>query len=247
VSPGCKNCYAARLAGTQQTAHRIVIHLGVTDWVRGKAVFNGKLTALTPGHESWVWPLIWPGARNPLLGKGRPSLIFVGDMSDLFHERRPTAIIDRVITTIALSPHIGQLLTKRSDVMAQYFSAERSPNTLRRGRAHLWLGFSAERQEEFDVRWAHLRNLADAGWTIFACVAPMLGPVRLPADFLAHGDRFQVICSGEQGVCARWMDPNWARALRDQCAEYGTAFFMRKMSGTQPIPHDLLIRQFPAL
>jgi hypothetical protein len=43
------------------------------------------------------------------------------------------------------------------------------------------------------------------------------------------------------------MEPAWAHALRDQCAEAGVAFFMRKMSGTQPIPRDLFIRRFPAL
>jgi protein gp37 len=244
VSPGCKNCYAAQLAGTQQTAHLIPIHLKTTDWIRGKPVFNGTLTALALGHKNWVWPITWPGARHPLLGKGKPSLIFVGDMSDLFHEGRPIEIIDRVIGPIALSPHTGQLLTKRSDVMARYF-AVRSASTLRSWRTHLWLGFSAERQMEFDQRWADMRDLANSGWTVFVSVAPMLGPITLPQDFLAHGNRTWVICSGEQGPGARWMDPAWARALRDQCVKSGVAFFMRAMTGKAPIPRDLLIRQFP--
>jgi protein gp37 len=120
ISTGCNLCYAARLAGTQQTAHQIPIHLGTTDWVRGKPVFNAKMTALEAGHDRWTWPLDWPGAPDPLLGKGKPSLIFVCDMCDLFHENRPTEIIDRVISTIAWSPHIGQLLTKRPERMAKY-------------------------------------------------------------------------------------------------------------------------------
>lgn len=244
VSAGCRNCYAARLAGTQQTARLTTIHLKTTHWIRSKPVFNGNLTALALGHETWVWPITWPGARHPLLGKGKPSLIFVGDMTDLFHERRPIEIIDRVIGTIALSPHIGQLLTKRSDVMARYF-AVRSVGTLRSWREHLWLGFSAERQMEFDQRWADIRELADAGWTIFVSVAPMLGPLLLPEDFRAYGNRFQIICSGEQGTGARYMEPAWARALRDQCVKSGIAFFMRAMTGKAPIPHDLFICQFP--
>jgi len=244
VSAGCRYCYAARLAATQQTARLVPIHLGTTDWIRGKPVFNSKLTALALGHETWIWPIIWPGARHPLLGKGKPSLIFVGDMTDLFHERRPTEIIDRVIDTIALSPHIGQLLTKRIDVMARYF-AVRSAGTLRSWQARLWLGFSAERQMEFDQRWADMRGLAEAGWTIFVSVAPMLGPVTLPGDFRALGNRGWVICSGEQGTGARYMDPAWARALRDQCVKSGVPFFMRAMTGKAPIPRDLFIRQFP--
>jgi protein gp37 len=102
VSPGCRNCYASQLAGTRETALRVPLHLDTTDWVRGKPVFNGRLTALEPGHDSWTWPLTWPGARPRLLGEGQPSLIFVGDMADLFHERRPTAIIDRAVSTVAV-------------------------------------------------------------------------------------------------------------------------------------------------
>src|ERR1700688_2130343 len=89
ASPGCKNCYAAKLAATQQTAHRIALYDATTDWVRGKPAFNGNLTVAGPSHAVWSWPLTWPGARRPELGDGQPSLIFVGDMSDLFHEDRP--------------------------------------------------------------------------------------------------------------------------------------------------------------
>jgi protein gp37 len=156
ISTGCKNCYAAQLAGTQQTAHRISIYLRTTDWVRGKPVFNGTMTAAEAGHDVLVWPLVWPGARQPLLGKGKPSLIFVCDMCDLFHENRPVAIIDRVVITVAESPHIGQLLTKRPELMAKYFSALPYRPMWQR---HLWLGFSAERHRSLTragricVRW----------------------------------------------------------------------------------------------
>jgi protein gp37 len=178
------------------------------------------------------------------LGEGKPSLIFVCDMCDLFHENRPIAIIDRVVSTVAWSRHIGQLLTKRPELMAKYF-AQISPDYLQQWQQHLWLGFSAERQKEFGQRWPHMRALADNGWTVFVSVAPMLGPITPPQDFLALGKRAWVICSGEQGKGARIMKPDWARALRDQCLENGVPFFMRAMTGKAPIPRDLLIRQFP--
>jgi protein gp37 len=41
------------------------------------------------------------------------------------------------------------------------------------------------------------------------------------------------------------MDPAWARDLRDQCADAGVPFFMKKMSGGEPPPPDLAVRQFP--
>jgi protein gp37 len=243
VSPGCKNCYAALKAGTMH--HRTPLHAEVTDWVRDKPVFNGALSVLPPGHKGWTWPLRWPGVKQPLLGVGNPSLIFVGVMSDLFHEDRPTPIIDKVVATIINSHHIGLLLTKRAERMAAYFSAPQQEKLQQRRQQKLWLGFSAERQQEFDARWSHMRALATDGWTVFVSVAPMLGPVRLPPDFLAHGNHVWVICSGEEGRGRRYMQPDWARALRDQCAEAGVPFFMLQRTGRADIPADLFVRQFP--
>jgi protein gp37 len=243
VSPGCRNCYAAKLAATMH--HRTPLHAPVTEWVRGKPVFNGSLSVLPPDHANWTWPLTWPGAKQPLLGDGEPSLIFTSPMSDVLHEERPKSDIDRVVATLAASPHIGQLLTKRTERMAAYFSALLPEATNARRKQKLWLGFSAERQKEFDARWPYMRALAASGWTVFVSVAPMLSPVRLPADFLGHGNHIWVICSGEEGRGRRYMEPNWARALRDQCAEGCVPFFMLQMTGRASIPADLFVRQFP--
>jgi protein gp37 len=253
VSPGCRNCYAARIAGTlhQQsgTSQAVTpLYAGTTDLVNGRYVFNGKLNILAPGHPGWTWPLRRSRVAHPLLGAGKPSLIFVGDMADLFYERVPTAVIDRVVGTIALSDHIGLLLTKRTPRMLAKYFASLPPRRVPRYQQKLWLGFSAERQKEFDERWADMRDIAANGWTVFVSIAPMIGPVRLPPDFLALGDRGWVICSGEQGPGARCrdLDPTWARALRDQCKENGVPFFMKQLARKAPIPPDLLIwRQFP--
>jgi protein gp37 len=196
----------------------------------------------------WSWPLKWRGAKHPKLGPGKPSLIFVGDMADLFHEGRPDKIIDRVCATIALSDHIGLLLTKRTRRLAEYFTAL-DPRTVRRWQPQLRLGFSAERQREFDQRLPDMLRLADTGWFTFGSVAPMIGPVKLPADFLALGPRTWVIVAGEQGPHAmcRDMDPQWARDVRKQCAEAGVPFFMKQMAKGRAIPPDLQIRQFPSV
>jgi protein gp37 len=244
ASTGCENCYAARDGATLQTATNIPLYLGVTDQVRGRYIFNGKLTVLTPGHNAWTWPLRWPGERHPKLGPGQPSLIFVGDTADLFHEDRPTAIINRAVATIAMSDHLGMLLTKRVDRMVEYFK-RLSLQTVDRWRPKLLLGFSAERQQEFDLRYPLMRELAERGWLVFVSIAPMLGPVRLPDDFAGRW----VIVSGEQGPHQhiRDMNPSWARAVRDQCAAAGVPFFMKQMAGKRPIPPDLLIREFPRI
>jgi protein gp37 len=181
-SPGCRHCFAPPWAASH--THREDIHREVIKRVKRRWVFNGKATALPDRHPLWRWLRNWPGAEHPKLGPGRPSLIFVGGMADLFYERQPDEIISRVCATIAMSEHIGLLLTKRTRRMADYFAAL-DPRTVMRWQAHLWLGFSAENQEWFDRRWADMRPLAEAGWVVFVSIAPMIGPVTLPDDFLA--------------------------------------------------------------
>lgn len=255
VSPGCGNCFAPFRAGTllqQSGAARdeIKLYVDTTKLANGRPVHSGHATALPPGDEKWTWALRWGGASEPVMGPGKPSVIFVCDMSDLFYERHSTEIIDRILSTIALSSHIGLVLTRRVHRMCEYFLAverSRSPEALRRWQSHLWLGFSAEDQKWFDLRWPPIRRLADRGWTVFCSLAPMLGPVKLPSDFLSLGDRAWCICSGEQraGRPPRYMDPNWPRAVCDQCAEANVPFFMKQMSGKKAIPPDLHVWELP--
>ncbi len=224
-SPGCKPCYAMALAGTR--LHKHPLYKGTTLIEKGRPVFNGKMTAAPDDADVWTWPLRWRGAKQPKLGKGKPSLIFVGDMSDLFHEKRPFRAIHKTVTTIGASEHIGQLLTKRSDVMAAYF-VDRASRATHDYIAHYWLGTSAERQREFDQRWPHLRRLAELGFTIFISYEPAMGPLLLPADFLVLGRRAQVIAGGVSGRWPWAPHPKWFLDVRDQCAAAGVAFFFKQ-------------------
>src|SRR5262249_40323353 len=156
----------------------------------------------------WNFPTIWSGAAHPKLGRGMPSLIFVASMSDLFYEKHPTNIATKVCARIAMSRHIGLILTRRAQRMAEYFSGL-DARTVRRWQPKMWLGFSAEDQQRFDERWPHMRTLAEEGWLTFVSLAPMIQPVVLPSDFLALGS--WVIVSGEiRTKHVRFMDPDWA-------------------------------------
>jgi len=243
VSRGCVECFGARLAATQQTAHGVALHTGVADWVQGRRwQYNGVLTSLPPEHERWDFPLRWPGALSPKLGIGRPSLIFVNVLSDTFTTGRPVWVIDRTVSTIAASPHVGAFVTKYAVEMAAYFADAPRPA---HWRERCWLAFSAERQKEFDERWAVMRRLPDLGYLTFANLAPLLEPITLPDDFLRRAS--WVIVSRERvpGGRARPIDWDWARRLRDQCAGR-VPFFL--YAGCQMVPPDLagpLVRQFP--
>lgn len=228
-SPGCINCYAMPIAASGRLREH-PLYRGVTKLVKGKPVFNGMLTVLPVDHPGWTWPLRWRGAAQPKLGAGKPSLIFVGDMSDLFHKDRPVAHVDRVAGTIMASTHIGQLLTKRADVMADYFTSARTAHQLAHEGPHprLWLGFSAERQQEMDERAKHMRRLAEAGWQIFVSIEPLLGPVVLPSWFGHVPRKPWVIVGGESGPDAREMYPTWIRAIRDHAWEMHCPFFFKQ-------------------
>jgi protein gp37 len=204
-----------------------------------------RLAGWGPGVEL---ALTWPGVENPALGPGQPSLIFVVMEGDLFAKGRPKQDIDRVCRTIAQSKHIGLLVTKFTPEMAAYFAAL-DPRIVRRYQSKLWLCFSAGNQKYFDQRWADMRALAEAGWFVFVSIAPMLGPVTLPDDFLTLGK--WVIVNGEceqitPELC-RPMDADWARALLDQCRAAKIPFFMRNMHSGAYVPLDLQIREFPSV
>ena len=286
-SAGCAPCYAQQLAGTRLARHPL--YAGTTTAVKGKPVFNGHLTALPFDHDAWRWPLKWRGASSPRLGVGRPSLIFVGDMSDLFHEARPLGYAVRIWMTAyrVEGRHILQLLTKRPDVMLDFVrrwhdvepedlgpTMAHGPDAVRAahtsGRARLfadyldtmgapptgaafptydwmegprwwpdrplnvWLGFTAERQAEFDARWPAMRELAALGYTIFLSYEPAIGPLDLPRDFLALGRRAQVIAGGMSGRDADPAHPDWFRVIRDQCLGAGVPFLFKQWGAWRP-------------
>ena len=83
----------------------------------------------------------------------------------------------------------------------------------------------------------------------FVSIEPMIGPIKIDEAYI---DWIRwVIVGGESGADGRWMDPNWARDIKNQCIKAGdTYFFMKQMTGNtkakrEAIPEDLMIREFP--
>lgn len=243
-SPACVPCYAQQLAGTRLKNHPLYAGTTSPSPKDGRPIFNGLMTKAEVGASVWSWPVHWRGAKNPKLGPGMPSLIFVGDMSDLFHEHRPRNDIEAVITVGLCSRHILQLLTKRADRMRDLFETLPQRQLDRQchsglDRAELpfpnfWLGTSAERQKEFDERWPHLRRLADLGFVVFISYEPAMGPLKLPADFLALGRRAWLIAGGCSGHRAWPAHPDWFRRVRDDCGAAGVPLFFKQWGEWRP-------------
>jgi len=91
ISPGCKHCYAERMAFRLKA-------MGQRNYVNG---FD-----LTLQEQAIEIPLRWK----------KPQVIFVNSMSDLFHKDVPLEFIMRVFDVMKqASWHRFQVLTKRSD------------------------------------------------------------------------------------------------------------------------------------
>jgi protein gp37 len=95
ISPGCKHCYAERMARRLQA-------MGQPNYVNGF-----RLTL----HEHAVeLPLKW----------SKPQTIFVNSMSDLFHRDVPFEFIERVFDVMRRAHwHRFQVLTKRAERLAE--------------------------------------------------------------------------------------------------------------------------------
>ena len=91
ISPGCKHCYAERMAKRLKAM--------------GQANYRNEF-ALTLHPHVLETPLRWK----------QPQMIFVNSMSDLFHERVPEQYVQQVFATMRRAHwHQFQVLTKRSE------------------------------------------------------------------------------------------------------------------------------------
>jgi protein gp37 len=211
ISPGCANCYAARLASTRLRNHPDYSGLAIHRINSGR--WTGEVRFLPERLEE---PLHWK----------KPRRIFVCDMGDLFHESVHGDWIDQVLSVTRRCPqHTFQILTKRAERMLRLMRQYDKNN--------LWLGVSVENQHFADERIPLLLDTPAAVRWISA--EPLLGPVDLkkylrddPDPGQHHAVLDWVVAGGESGANARPMHPDWARLLRDQCQAAGVPFFFKQ-------------------
>lgn len=268
TSPGCKNCYAMKMARRLEAMGQ-PRYAGLTQVVHGHAVWTGQVRSV---EEALSLPLRWQ----------KPRRVFVNSMSDLFHEAVPREFIARVFAVMRLGwAHEFQVLTKRPERMRQIvgdpsFRDEVAraacqdhpkwmiPADRERGMApiptwplpNVWLGTSAERQQEADERIPEL--ILTPAAVRFVSYEPALGRIDFegPAQAgrargfeeiglrgdLASGlsSTFRyldgldwIIVGGESGPGARPFDLAWARTAIRQCQASGVACFVKQL-GARP-------------
>lgn len=195
ISQGCKHCYALRFAERFRG-------------VKGHPYEQGFDLRLWP--DRLLLPLAWR----------TPHRIFVNSMSDLFHEKVPTAYIQNVFATMRhASWHTFQILTKRADRLAKLSpQLSWSPN--------IWMGVSVENE---DVTW-RIDHLRSTGAKVkFLSLEPLLGPL---VELDLEGINWTIV-GGESGPGARAMDPKWVRDIRRQCRAQRVPFFFKQWGGVR--------------
>lgn len=182
--------------------------------------------------------------RKPLAWYS-PRLIFVNSMSDIFHESLSFDDIARIWGVMAVTPyHTYQILTKRPDRMRDFLLSDKALNSVMEEALNyrpdipimpwplpnIWAGTSVEDQPRAKERIQILLEVNAA--VRFLSIEPLLGPVRLSKEIRKAADWKRlhwVIVGGESGPNARPMHPEWASAIREECATHRVKFFFKQV------------------
>lgn len=189
VSAGCKNCYAERMAKRLKA-------MGVPQYKDG--------FKLTLAPQMLNLPYKWKSRR----------VVFVNSMSDLFHKEVPLDYIQQVFEVMNNTPHIYQVLTKRSERLLEL-------SDKLNWSKNIWMGVSVE-NETFTKRIFDLEKTRAK--VKFLSVEPLIGEVKtLPLDHIDW-----VIVGGESGPKARKLKKEWVISIKNKCLESNTPFFFKQ-------------------
>lgn len=183
-------------------------------------------------EANWRKPLQWAKAAK---AAGVRHRVFCASLADWLDNQVDQQWRTDLGELIAATPDLDWLLlTKRIGNFGKLAPWPAAPG-------NVWLGITCGSQDEYERDWPKLSEI-EAG-VRFISYEPALGPLVPYA--LNHRFPNWIICGGESGPRRRMMKPEWARDLRDHCRRDGIKFFMKQMTGKEPIPDDLMVRQFP--
>lgn len=179
--------------------------------------------------------------------------VFVGSMMDIFE--KPMVVVDskdelmshntgdlrrRFFEEIVpYSPNLMfLLLTKRPSNINKYIPDSWKNNP----PSNVMFGASVVNPKTaLDVH----RQLSQVNGKRFYSVEPQLEFIDFSKNGLLDGIDW-LIQGGESGPGKRPFNTDWARHARDVCAKTSTAYFFKQVDKVQPVPEDLLIRNFPS-
>jgi len=215
VSPGCKNCYAEGQAA--RYGHKCWGH-------------DTERRTMSEGH--WRKPMKWDRWCKEM---GLRHKVFVGSMCDVMEDRRDLdRFRERLWDLIEATPSLDWLLLTKRPENYTLLLPERWLSGCPR---NVWIGTTVEEQ---DVAEERVDAIAPIRAVVhFLSIEPMLGPVNIgllgttPKDW-GYGYRMVgeiinwVIVGAESGSKRRPYDPDWGRAVRDECVDAGVHFFYKQ-------------------
>lgn len=254
VHAGCDNCYARVLAhrwgqelwGNDVPRRVIQSFFNDMEKYQKMAAKEGAVERVFVGSMMDIFEKPMPTINS----KGETLLTNTGYLRDVFFKN----ISDGKYPNLQFL-----LLTKRPSNINKYIPEHWKENP----PSNVMFGTSPVNQETANKL---IPQLLEVKGKKFLSVEPMLDEINLkrlnetndgymdcligvswcvgmnePAE---HEKIDWVICGGESGQHKRPFNADWARKIRNQCGASDVPFFMKQMDKIQPIPDDLLIRQF---
>lgn len=230
VSAGCDNCYAETLMDKRY--HRVEWGQRKVDGIVA-SVGTRSLTSEANRRKPYSWQRKAAAFREQF---GRRQRVFCSSLSDVFDNQVPIDWRADLWSTINATPDLDWLLlTKRPENILKLIPRNWQAALPR----NIWIGVTAENQENYDRRMCLLADVRAA--VHFVSYEPALGPLTISGLYPSW-----VICGGESGRGFRDMPEEWARSIKHECVRKGIPFFMKQMAGLREIPADLMLREFPA-
>jgi protein gp37 len=139
---------------------------------------------------------------------------------------------------------IFQILTKRPQRIAKHL-----PDYWEEIKDRVWLGMSAEDQENYDMRREFIDFSISPNW--WFSLEPLLAPIDLRLHEYLRKPLWNVV-GGESGPDYRQCEISWIRSIVEQCQEAGVPVFVKQDSGFKSemqgrIPSDLwAVKELPS-
>ncbi len=183
---------------------------------------------------------------------GEIHRVFVGSMMDIFE--KPMPLIDSkgnkllymsdwlrskfFNEVVPASPNLMfLLLTKRPSNINKYIPESWKTNP----PENVMFGTSPVNQETVDKL---IPQLLKVNGKKFLSIEPQLDSINIQG-FLFEGGISWVIQGGESGHHKRPFDLDWAYYMKHQCEQTNVPYFFKQIDKIQPIPNNLMIREFP--
>ncbi len=240
ISEGCAHCYA------DSFSHRL-----------GLKIWGQDADRRFFGDKHWAELIKWDTAAKKA---GVMRSVFCGSMCDIFEDRPD--LVDPRMTVLDFADPLENLLFLFLTKRPQNAIAMLPKRWAKQWPRNVMIGTTIENQPRLIERMEAIKRLRQEfpGISVFASCEPLLSGLDWKDGYNSYLELLDwVVAGGESGAGARPCHPNWARKLRDDCADrtdmcrpWPLPFLWKQWGGLHPKSNGRLIdgkehAQFPRL